>query len=61
MLRTTIQQKHNVDISYPTLIAYLKRKSVGFVPKKSNVFEPNQIMQFLSQADDVRHLANKVK
>ena len=39
MLRTTLSLKKNVDIKkYPSLIVFLKRKSLGQTPKKSNVF-----------------------
>lgn len=60
MLKTMIARNHNVDIKYPKLIAYLKKNSVGYRPKKSNVFQPDDIQKFLSDADDANFLAIKV-
>lgn len=60
MLRTAIQRNENVDIGYPKLISLLKKYSVGFQPKKSNVFDPVHIRNFLSQAPDIDFLVVKV-
>lgn len=60
MLRTTIQRNHNVDINYPKLHTLLKKYSVGFKPKKSNVFEARDIASFLSEAPDDAFLVIKV-
>lgn len=40
MLKTTINNNHNVNIkNYGKLITFLKKKSVGHVPKKSQVLK----------------------
>lgn len=60
MLKTTIQRNNNVNIEYPKLISLLKKNSVGFEPKKSKVFEPDEVRRFLAEADDFHYLAAKV-
>lgn len=60
MLRTTIEKNHNIDINYPKLLSLLKKFAVGYTAKKSNVFEPNEIDKFLSEAPDNEFLATKV-
>lgn len=61
MLKSTINIKNNIDISrYPKVIAFLKRKSVGYKPKKSRVLNKEQIDKFLSEAEDNIYLMTKV-
>lgn len=61
MLKSTISIKNNIDISrYPKVIAFLKRKSVGYKPKKSRVLNKDQIDKFLSEAEDNIYLMKKV-
>lgn len=60
MLKSTLNIKHKVDISkFAKLIAYLKRKNVGYVPKKSRVFTKENIDVFLKNAAN-DFLAQKV-
>lgn len=61
MLRTTIQSKHNIDISYKELWAYLQTSSFGYLPQKLSVFELDEMRRFLSEADDKEFLAVKVR
>lgn len=61
MLKSTINIKNNIDISrYPKVIAFLKRKSVGYKPKKSKVLNKEEIDKFLSEAEDNIYLVTKV-
>lgn len=61
MLKSTIKTKHDVHIeSYPKLISFLKRKSVGHKSKKSKVFTAHNIQTFLNEAPDCNFLAAKV-
>lgn len=61
MIRTTVQKNNNVDIAYPKLISFLKKENVGYVAKKSSVFESSDIQKFLSDAEDNDYLALKVR
>ncbi|KYN17763.1 hypothetical protein ALC57_03781 [Trachymyrmex cornetzi] len=61
MLRTTIKSYDNIDIStYPQLIGLLKRKNVGYKPKKSSVFTTTDVSKFLKEAPDAEYLVTKV-
>lgn len=61
MLRSTLCYKHNVDISkYHKLIAFLKRKSAGYKPKKSKTLDLSEITTFLIEASDEVYLMKKV-
>lgn len=61
MLRTCISKNHNIDFKkYSSLIAYLKRASVGYVGKKSDIFTKEQLIRFLREADDQLYLTSKV-
>ncbi|XP_066585872.1 tyrosine recombinase XerC-like [Prorops nasuta] len=61
MLKSTILINHNLDISkYNNVVIYLKRQSVNYECKKSNVLSPEHIEQFLTNAPDVEYLATKV-
>lgn len=60
-LKATININEKVDISnYNTLTAFMKKKSRGFSSKKSNVFTPDQMQSFLTQASDEKYLTTKV-
>jgi hypothetical protein len=62
MLKSTINVKKNIDISrYSKVIAFLKRKSVGYKVKKSRVLNKEEIDKFLSEADDNSYLMIKVE
>lgn len=61
MLRATISLNDNVDISkYAKLKAFLKKKNIGYVSKKSEVFTIEEIQTFLSEAHDQIYLMKKV-
>ena len=60
MLKSTIQNNHNVDIAYVRLIAFLKQNGKGFVQKKSEVFNPEDVRKFLVDAPDDTFLDLKV-
>lgn len=61
MLKKTLLIKKNININYPKVVAFLKKKSVGYRPKKSKVFERCEIDKFLEDADDNLYLMMKVK
>lgn len=62
MLRSAIHCRHDVNIAqYNRLIAFLKKKSVGFESKKSNVFTAEEMNRFLTEAPDAEYLALKVR
>lgn len=60
MLITTIKKKHNIDISYPEVMTFLRTSKFGYVPQKCSVFQPDEIQRFLSEADDKEFLSVKV-
>lgn len=61
MLRSTLLFNDNIDISeYKKLVALLKRKSVGYKPKKSKTFDLHQVTTFLNDAPDEIFLMKKV-
>ncbi|CAH0556821.1 unnamed protein product [Brassicogethes aeneus] len=61
MLKTEISIKQNVDIKkYVNLIAFLKRKSDGYKPKKSKVLTKKEITKFLLDAGEEKFLCMKV-
>ncbi|XP_045765066.1 uncharacterized protein LOC123867182 [Maniola jurtina] len=60
-LKTTIRLKENVNIGdYANLSTFLKRKSQGFMPKKSKVLSGNNIETFIKEAPDEQYLLEKV-
>lgn len=60
MLRTTLDINDKVDISkYTKLIAFLKKKNVGYTPKKSSVFCRADIDKFINEAP-LEYLVEKV-
>ncbi|KAK5644633.1 hypothetical protein RI129_005933 [Pyrocoelia pectoralis] len=60
MLRTTIAIRENIDIKYPRLIAFLKRQSSGYKPKKADTFSRDDMNNFLKDAPDEKYLLMKV-
>jgi len=61
MLRTELSLKRNVDIKkFTGLLAFLKRHSINYQPKKSNVLTKENIANFLTKADDSHQLMTKV-
>ena len=60
MLRSCINVKENIDIKYPKVIAFLKRQSSGYKPKKSLTFDREEINRFLGEAPDEHYLHMKV-
>lgn len=61
MLKATLNISNNVDISkYSKLKPFLKRQTVGYKPKKSQIFTKEQIFNFLSTAPDEVYLLMKV-
>ncbi|XP_063910472.1 uncharacterized protein LOC135127784 isoform X2 [Zophobas morio] len=51
MLRSTVNFKHNVDISkYAKLIAFLKKQNLGYQPTKSSTFTKDNVENFLKNA-----------
>lgn len=61
MLKTCLIVQDNVDISkFSKLIAFLKRKSVGYRAKKSRIFTRTEISRFLLEAPDESFLMMKV-
>lgn len=62
MLKATMKiYADNVDIStYPSLCAFLKKKSQGYVPKKAKIFTEAEIKSFIDTAPDIAWLDLKV-
>lgn len=61
MLKSTIFINDSIDISkFLTLIAFLKKKNVGYRPKKASVFTKEEFSKFLLEAPDEKFLAHKV-
>lgn len=61
MLKSTVSSNNDVKLdTYSKLIAYLKRMSDGFKPKKSKVFSVKNVETFLNEAPDKVFLAVKV-
>lgn len=61
MLRSTLILKKDIDISkFNKLIMFIKRQRVGYVPKKSKVFEKEHVQKFISDAPDELFLMTKV-
>lgn len=61
MLKSTLSVKNNISINkYARLIAYLKKKSVGYRAKKSNVLKREDIEKFIKEAPDIDFLLLKV-
>lgn len=62
MIKACMGIYDNVDISrFPKLIAFLKRNSDGYLPKKSKVLTRENVETYLAEADDNEHLMIKVK
>lgn len=61
MLRSMLAVNHDIDLSkYLKLRAFLKRKSTGYVAKKSKILNQQQIDHFILNASDDTFLAVKV-
>ncbi|KAJ8915671.1 hypothetical protein NQ315_000603 [Exocentrus adspersus] len=61
MLKSTIFLHESIDISkFSMLIAFLKKKNVGYQPKKASVFTVEEIIKFLLEAPDDKFLVHKV-
>ncbi|XP_031337109.1 uncharacterized protein LOC116166313 [Photinus pyralis] len=61
MIKSCLAIKENVDASkFCKTIAFLKRQTVGYIPKKSKVLTREQVTQFLNEAADVKWLLTKV-
>lgn len=61
IVRKCLQIKENIDASnFPKTIAFLRKQSTGYVPKKANVFTAEQINQFMVKAPDNLWLLDKV-
>lgn len=61
MLKSTVNLKHNVDMSkYLKLIAFLKRQAENYVPKKSSILTVENFNKFLTSAPDNIYLLIKV-
>ena len=62
LLRLTLKQNHNVDISsYTKLKGMLRAKETGFVPKQSRTFSTADMAKFFNTAPDKKYLDTKVK
>ena len=61
MLKSMLLVKSNIDISkFRKLLAFIKRKSDGYSPKKSKILTAEQVQQFLIEAVDEKYLLTKV-
>lgn len=61
MIKKCLQVKENIDVSsFPKTMAFLKKQSTGYVPKKASVFTADQISKFMVTAPDNTWLLDKV-
>lgn len=61
MLKSCLAVKENVNVSnLPKSIAFLKRQSVGYTPKKSKVLTADQVAKFILEAPDEKWLLTKI-
>lgn len=61
MLRTTIKIFEGIDIStFPSIIPFLKSKGDGHRTTKSLTLSKDHVDKFLAEADNKKHLLNKV-
>lgn len=62
MVRTSLAINKNILINtFPKLIAFLKRNSNGFKPKKSKILCRDDINKFIKEAPDETYLMIKVR
>lgn len=61
MLRSTIKLFEGIDIcTFPSIIPYLKSKGDGHRTTKSLTLSKDHVDKFLAEADNKKHLLNKV-
>lgn len=61
MLKYTMGLNDNVDMNtFEELRSFLRKNSVGYKSKSSNVFTAQEIEKFLNDAPDIQFLAEKV-
>lgn len=61
MLKSVLKIKINLDLSqYYKLTSFLKKQNVGYRPKKSKIFDKNDISKFMKEAPDETYLLIKV-
>lgn len=61
MLKSTLKLYNQIDIGmYAKLVAFLKRNSEHYVPKKAKILTNENIQKFLNEAPDNSFLAMKV-
>lgn len=62
MLKKTLIVKHNINIAkYCHLNSWLKKQLDGYQSKQSNVFTPEEISKFVTEAPNELYLAMKVR
>lgn len=62
MVKSTLIANDHCDISkMAKLLAFLKRNSEGYRPKKAKIFTREQITKFLKEAPDTTYLMMKVR
>lgn len=61
MINSMLKIKRNIDISkFIKLRAFLKKKNIGYVPKKSKTLTREQFEKFLTEAPNDKYLMHKV-
>lgn len=61
MLKASLAINNDIDIGkFSKLTAFLKRKSIGFIPKKSTTLNRIEINKFITEAPDDTYLMTKV-
>jgi hypothetical protein len=62
MIKAFMSIYDNVNISkFSKLVAFLKRNSEGYLPKKSKLLTRENVETFLTEANNNEHLMTKVK
>lgn len=62
ILKSTLIINNNIDISrYNRLASFLKKRSRGYIPKKSKVLTGDQVLTFIKDAPNETYLLHKVK
>lgn len=61
MIKRVLKMKENLDISnFSKTNAFLKKQSIGYIPRKASVFTNNEISKFMATAPNDAWLLSKL-